>query len=117
MRPDQGPAGAAVPLGQVASVKLTRGPTTIRTENAQLVNYVYVDLHGRDLGGYVSDAQRAVAATVTMPPGYHVEWSGQFEYLERAYAVCRGRIGAGGVGCCIDPATVTNADPGHPFAF
>jgi Cu(I)/Ag(I) efflux system membrane protein CusA/SilA len=82
----QGPSGAAVPLGQLASVRLTRGPTTIRTENAQLVNYVYVDLHGRDLGGYVADARRAVAAAVTMPPGYHVEWSGQFEYLQRAQA-------------------------------
>lgn len=82
----QGATGAAVPLGQLADVKLTRGPTTIRTENAQLVNYVYVDLHGRDLGGYVADAQRAVAAAVTMPPGYHIEWSGQFEYLERAQA-------------------------------
>ena len=82
----QGPAGATVPLGQLASVRLTRGPSTIRTENAQLVTYVYVDLHGRDLGGYVADAQRAVAAAVTMPPGYHIEWSGQFEYLERAQA-------------------------------
>jgi Cu(I)/Ag(I) efflux system membrane protein CusA/SilA len=78
--------GAAIPLGQLATVSLKRGPPTIRTENAQLVNYVYVDMHGRDIGGYVADAQRAVAAQVRMPPGYHVEWSGQFEYMQRAKA-------------------------------
>ncbi|SDE28536.1 efflux RND transporter permease subunit [Belnapia rosea] len=78
--------GAAIPLGQLATVSLKRGPPTIRTENAQLVNYVYVDMHGRDVGGYVADAQRAVAERVRMPPGYHVEWSGQFEYMQRAKA-------------------------------
>ncbi|PWC26748.1 efflux RND transporter permease subunit [Teichococcus aestuarii] len=78
--------GAAIPLGQLAAVQLRRGPPTIRTENAQLVNYVYVDMHGRDVGGYVADAQRAVAEQVRMPPGYHVEWSGQFEYMQRAKA-------------------------------
>ncbi|PZR08340.1 MULTISPECIES: efflux RND transporter permease subunit [Roseomonadaceae] len=78
--------GAAIPLGQLAAVQLRRGPPTIRTENAQLVNYVYVDMHGRDIGGYVADAQRAVAGQVRMPPGYHVEWSGQFEYMQRAKA-------------------------------
>jgi len=82
----QGATGPAMPLGQLATIRLARGPATIRTENAQLVNYVYVDLHGRDLGGYVAEAQRAVAAEVKMPPGYHVEWSGQFEYLQRAQA-------------------------------
>jgi Cu(I)/Ag(I) efflux system membrane protein CusA/SilA len=78
--------GTAVPLGQVASIHLSQGPSTIRTENAQLVNYIYVDLHGRDIGGYVADAKRAVAKAVQMPSGYHIEWSGQFEYLERAEA-------------------------------
>ncbi|MCO6416158.1 efflux RND transporter permease subunit [Siccirubricoccus sp. KC 17139] len=82
----QGMQGAAIPLGQLAVVQLRRGPPTIRTENAQLVNYVYVDMHGRDVGGYVADAQRAVAEKVRMPPGYHVEWSGQFEYMRRAKA-------------------------------
>jgi Cu(I)/Ag(I) efflux system membrane protein CusA/SilA len=82
----QAPMGAAVPLGQLAAVRLRRGPPTIRTENAQLVNYVYVDMHGRDVGGYVADAKRAVAAQVPMPSGYHVEWSGQFEYMQRAKA-------------------------------
>jgi Cu(I)/Ag(I) efflux system membrane protein CusA/SilA len=50
------------------------------------VNYIYVDMHGRDIGGYVADAQRAVASQVAMPPGYHIEWSGQFEYMQRAQA-------------------------------
>jgi copper/silver efflux system protein len=78
--------GTAIPLGQVASIKITQGPPSIRTENAQLVDYIYVDLQGRDLGSYVADAQRAVQEWVKFPPGYHVEWSGQFEYLERAKA-------------------------------
>ncbi len=80
------PGGGTVPLGEVADVKLTRGATTIRTENGQLAVYVYVDIAGRDLGGYVAEAQRAVAKSVQMPPGYSVAWSGQFEYLERAEA-------------------------------
>ena len=78
--------GAMVPLGQVASVRITTGPPSIRTENAQPVAYIYIDLQGRDLGGYVAEAARKVAAKVQMPPGYHIEWSGQFEYLERAQA-------------------------------
>jgi Cu(I)/Ag(I) efflux system membrane protein CusA/SilA len=80
------PAGGTVPLGEVATVKLTRGPTTIRTENGQLAAYIYVDIRDRDLGGYVADAQKAVAANVAFPAGYYVTWSGQFEYLERAMA-------------------------------
>jgi Cu(I)/Ag(I) efflux system membrane protein CusA/SilA len=83
------PGGAMVPLGQVASVRVTPGPPSIRTENAQLVAYVYVDLQGRDLGGYVAEAARRVAEQVQMPPGYHIEWSGQFEYLQRAKATLK----------------------------
>jgi Cu(I)/Ag(I) efflux system membrane protein CusA/SilA len=78
--------GANIPLGQVASVSVSPGAPSIRTENAQLVGYIYVDLQGRDLGGYVQEAQQAVRDQVALPPGYHVEWSGQFEYLERAKA-------------------------------
>jgi copper/silver efflux system protein len=78
--------GGTVPLGEVAKVDLTRGATTIRTENGQLATYIYVDINGRDLGSYVADAQRAVAAAVKLPPGYSVGWSGQYEYLERATA-------------------------------
>jgi copper/silver efflux system protein len=78
--------GGTVPLGQVAKVSLAQGPSSIRTENSQLAAYIYVDLRDRDLGGYVADAQKAVASRVEFPPGYYVTWSGQFEYLERAKA-------------------------------
>ncbi len=78
--------GAMVPLGQIAKVRVTLGPPSIRTENAQPVAYIYIDLQGRDLGGYVEEAASKVAAAVKMPPGYHIEWSGQFEYLQRAQA-------------------------------
>jgi Cu(I)/Ag(I) efflux system membrane protein CusA/SilA len=80
------PGGGAVPLGEVAKVHLTRGATSIRTENGQLTTYIYVDINGRDLGGYVAAAQKAVAAAVRLPPGYTIGWSGQFEYLQRAEA-------------------------------
>jgi copper/silver efflux system protein len=80
------PNGGTVPLGEVASVKLTRGPTTIRTENGQLAVYIFVDIRDRDLGGYVAEAQKAVAASIPFPSGYYLTWSGQFEYLERAEA-------------------------------
>jgi len=78
--------GGTVPLGQVAKVSLGQGPASIRTENSQLAVYIFVDLRDRDLGGYVSDAQKAVTRQVRFPPGYYVTWSGQFEYLERAKA-------------------------------
>ncbi len=80
----QTPGGAAIPLGQVAKVKLSQGPASIRTENAQLAAYIFVDARDRDLGSYVADAKKAVAANVTFPPGYYVQWSGQYEYYERA---------------------------------
>jgi Cu(I)/Ag(I) efflux system membrane protein CusA/SilA len=83
------PNGGTVPLGEVASVTLGRGPTTIRTENGQLAAYIFVDIRDRDLGGYVADARKAVAASVRPPPGYYVTWSGQFEYLQRAEARLR----------------------------
>jgi Cu(I)/Ag(I) efflux system membrane protein CusA/SilA len=79
-------AGGTVPLGEVATVELSKGPSTIRTENAQLAAYIYIDLRDRDIGSYVADAQKAVAAQVKFPPGYYVTWSGQFEYMERAKA-------------------------------
>ena len=67
-------------------VKLTRGATSIRTENGQLAVYIFVDIAGRDLGGYVAEARQAVANEVKLPAGTYVQWSGQFEYLERAEA-------------------------------
>jgi len=78
------PNGASVPLGQVASVRLVQGPASIRTENAQLAAYIYVDARDRDLAGYVADAKQAVAANVSFPAGYVAVWSGQFEYYTRA---------------------------------
>ncbi len=80
------PAGGTIPLGEVAKVQLTRGPTSIRTENGQLAVYIFVDLAGRDLGGYVAEARDAVNREVQLPQGMSVQWSGQFEYLERAEA-------------------------------
>ena len=77
-------AGGTVPLSEVAGVSLGQGPSMIRTENAQLALYIFVDFRDRDIGGYVADAQEAVASQVDFPPGYYVTWSGQFEYLERA---------------------------------
>ena len=78
--------GGTVPLGEVAKVTLARGPTQIRTENGQLAVFIYVDVTGRDLGGYVAEARAAVAGEVAMPPGTTLQWSGQVEYLDRATA-------------------------------
>jgi Cu(I)/Ag(I) efflux system membrane protein CusA/SilA len=78
------PDGGTVPLSEVAKITRAQGPSSIRTEDAQLVLYVFVDFRDRDIGSYVADAQKAVASQVQFPPGYYVTWSGQFEYLERA---------------------------------
>ncbi|MBY0493906.1 MAG: efflux RND transporter permease subunit [Cyanobacteria bacterium] len=74
------------PIGQVADISLTTGPTVIRTEQAQLLGYVYVDVADRDIGGYVDDAKRVVGEMVKLPEGYYLEWSGQYEYMLRAKA-------------------------------
>jgi Cu(I)/Ag(I) efflux system membrane protein CusA/SilA len=78
------PNGASIPLGQVAKINLVQGPASIRTENAQLAAYIFVDARERDLGSYVADAKHAVTSTVKFPPGYYAVWSGQYEYYERA---------------------------------
>ncbi|HLG90362.1 MAG TPA: CusA/CzcA family heavy metal efflux RND transporter [Alphaproteobacteria bacterium] len=83
------PSGAMIPLGQVAAIRLTQGPSTIRTENAQLAAYIYVDTRDSDIGGYVARAQQAVMSQVKFSPGVYAVWSGQFEYLERAKAKLR----------------------------
>ena len=80
------PGGAQIPLEEVANLSLSTGPTVIRTEQAQLLGYVYVDVADRDIGGYVEDAKRAVAEMVKLPEGYYLEWSGQYEYMLRAAA-------------------------------
>ncbi|HNC52446.1 MAG TPA: CusA/CzcA family heavy metal efflux RND transporter [Accumulibacter sp.] len=77
-------SGAMVPLGQVARIEIGRGAAGIRTENALLSTYIFVDIRDRDIGGYVAEARKAVAQQVKFPPGTHIAWSGQFEYLERA---------------------------------
>jgi Cu(I)/Ag(I) efflux system membrane protein CusA/SilA len=76
--------GATTTLGAVADLVVTDGPPQIRSENARLNGWVYVDISGRDLGRYVRQAQALVAQRVSLPPGYTITWSGQFEYLERA---------------------------------
>jgi copper/silver efflux system protein len=80
------PGGGTVPLGEVADLKRTQGATSIRTENAKLATYIFVDIRDRDLGGYVAEAKKAVAGEVKLPAGTYLVWSGQFEYLERAEA-------------------------------
>ena len=75
---------AMIPLGQLAKVSITKGAPGIRTENALLSAYIFVDIRDRDIGGYVADARKAVNEQVKFPPGYYVTWSGQFEYMERA---------------------------------
>jgi len=80
------PSGAPVRLTDVADVTVDDGPDMIRSENARLSGWVYVDFSGRDIGSYVGDAQRVVAQAVKLPPGYTLAWSGQFEYLQRALA-------------------------------
>jgi Cu(I)/Ag(I) efflux system membrane protein CusA/SilA len=76
-------SGAHIPLAQLADIELVEGPAMIRNENGQLAGYVYVDMSGRDLGGYVADAKRAVAERLELPTGYHLLWSGQYENLAR----------------------------------
>jgi Cu(I)/Ag(I) efflux system membrane protein CusA/SilA len=73
-----------VPLGQLAKVRIVQGAPSIRTENALLSAYIYVDIRERDIGSYVAEARKAVAEQVKFPPGYYATWSGQFEYMERA---------------------------------
>jgi Cu(I)/Ag(I) efflux system membrane protein CusA/SilA len=78
--------GAMIPLGQLAKVVISKGAPSIRTENALLSAYIYVDIRDRDIGSYVAEARKAVAEKVKFPPGYYATWSGQFEYMERAAA-------------------------------
>jgi Cu(I)/Ag(I) efflux system membrane protein CusA/SilA len=78
--------GARIVLGDVAELRISDGPPMLRSENARLAGFVYVDIRGRDLKSAVQDMQRAVAQQVKLAPGYSVSWSGQFEFLERATA-------------------------------
>ncbi|MGZ5661034.1 MAG: efflux RND transporter permease subunit, partial [Usitatibacter sp.] len=78
--------GAQVPLSSLAQVRIADGPPMLKSENARLSGWVYVDIRGRDLSSAVRDMREAVATKVKLTPGYSVSWSGQFEYLERAKA-------------------------------
>ena len=78
-----GPEGLQVPLVQVAAIAFAPGPAMVRSENGSLNDIVSIDVRGRDVGGYVAEAQQIVAAQVSMPPGYRLEWSGQYEAIQR----------------------------------
>jgi Cu(I)/Ag(I) efflux system membrane protein CusA/SilA len=78
------PAGARIPLAEVADIRIENGPGLIKTENARLNGWIYIDIEGRDLGSYVQSAQQAVADQVKLPPGYSISWSGQYEFMVRA---------------------------------
>ena len=77
------PSGAQIPLAQLADIRLLEGPSMIRDENAMLAGYVYIDITGRDIGGYVSDAKKAIEKKLALPKGYYLIWSGQYENMQR----------------------------------
>ncbi len=78
------PQGGRVPLTQLADIKVVRGPTNIKSEEGLLAEYVYVDFSGRDVGGYVNEAKKSVAS-LNIPEGYRLEWSGEYEYLVKTH--------------------------------
>jgi Cu(I)/Ag(I) efflux system membrane protein CusA/SilA len=78
------PTGVEIPLGQVAEVKIVDGPPMLKSENARLNGWTFVDIRNVDLGSYVQTAQRAVNQQVQLPAGYSIAWAGQYEYLLRA---------------------------------
>ena len=82
--PVQTPLGAQVTLGDVAEVRIVDGPGMIKSENARLNGWIYIDIQDRDMGSYVDEAREVVAEQVRLPPGYSLNWSGQYEYMERA---------------------------------
>ena len=84
--------GARLLLSDVAELRISDGPPMLRSENARLSGWVYVDIRGRDLRSAVQDMQRVVAAQVVLPAGYSITWSGQFEFLERATAKLKGVV-------------------------
>ncbi len=78
------PTGARIPLEYVADLKITNGAPVIKSENARYTSWIYVDIRNIDIGSYVAKAQKAVAASVKLPEGYSITWSGQYEYMQRA---------------------------------
>ena len=77
-------SGAEIPLGRIADIRVNEGPAVIRSENARLNGWIYVDIAGRDIASYVDEARRVVAENVDLPAGYSIAWSGQYEYMQRA---------------------------------
>jgi Cu(I)/Ag(I) efflux system membrane protein CusA/SilA len=82
--PIQTPIGAQIALGDIADVRIVSGPGVIKSENARLNGWIYIDIQNRDLGSYVSEAKQVVAEQLNLPSGYSLNWSGQYEYMERA---------------------------------
>ena len=80
------PTGAQIPLGQVAEVAIVDGAPMLKSENARLNGWTFIDIRGRDLGGWISEARQVVREAVDLPPGYSLTWSGQYEYMARAQA-------------------------------
>jgi len=78
------PSGARIPLAEVADVRIDSGPGLIKTENARLNGWIYIDIEARDLGSYVQQAQQVVAEKIKLPAGYSISWSGQYEFMVRA---------------------------------
>lgn len=78
------PAGHRIALGDVASLRIIDGPAAIKSENARINGWTFIDIDNVDVGTYVQNAQRVVAESLELPPGYSVSWSGQFEYIQRA---------------------------------
>ena len=78
------PSGQHIPLSAVADIRVEDGPPMIKSENARLNGWIFIDIEGVDLGGYVAEARQAVADGIDLPPGYSLNWSGQYEYMERA---------------------------------
>jgi Cu(I)/Ag(I) efflux system membrane protein CusA/SilA len=83
------PSGSEVPLGQVADIRIRKGPAAIKSENARRTAWLFVDLRGADVGTYVKAARQAVNGAVALPPGYSIVWSGQYEYMQRVQARMR----------------------------
>ena len=83
------PSGSEIPLGQVADIRIRKGPAAIKSENARRTAWLFVDLRGVDVGTYVKAARQAVNGAVSLPPGYSIVWSGQYEYMQRVQARMR----------------------------
>jgi copper/silver efflux system protein len=88
------PGGGSVPLGQLADFEFHKGPEEIKSEDARRTSWVYVDVRGRDIGGYVNEAKKLIDSKVAsgeikLPPGYNIIWSGQYEYMQKANATLR----------------------------